>query len=78
MVLRIHLASPIGAESAPGFAYKRRARRSAINISCDLYIAQILLALRRSHRFVYFPELAYNLGSADRKRKYGKIKMKSK
>jgi hypothetical protein len=62
MVLQIHLASPIGAESAPSFSYKSRARRSAINLSCDLYIAQ----------------LAYNLGSTDRKWKYGKIKMKSK
>jgi hypothetical protein len=31
LALRIHLASPIGEESAPRFAYKRRERPSAIN-----------------------------------------------
>ncbi len=74
----MRLALPIGTESESRFAYKHRARRSAINISCDVYIAQIPLALRRLHRFTYFPELAYNLGSTDRKRKYRQIKMKSK
>ncbi len=74
----MRLASPIGAESAPRFAYKRRAQHSAINISCAVYIGPVLLALSRSYRFSYFPELAYNLGSTDRKRKYCKTKMKSK
>jgi hypothetical protein len=36
------------------------------------------MALCRSHRFIIFLELTYNLGSTDQKRKYGKTKMKSK
>jgi hypothetical protein len=39
----LRLAAPKGAESAPRFAYKCRAQRSAINISCAVYIEPILL-----------------------------------
>jgi hypothetical protein len=53
--------------------------RSANNSSCGSYIAPILLALRRLHGFSLIdPEIAYKLDSTDRKRKYGKSKMKSK
>ncbi len=48
------LASPIGAESAPCFTYKHRTQHSAINISYAVYIAPILLVIRRSYRFTYF------------------------
>jgi hypothetical protein len=69
----------IGAESATRFTYKCMVNRSAINISCAIYIAPILLALHCSYTISHiFLELAYNLGSTDRKQKYGKTKMKSK
>jgi hypothetical protein len=67
--LQMRITSPKGAESAHRFAYKRRAQRSAIQYYWR-YVARTTLPI--------FPELAYNLGSTDRKRKYGKTKMKSK
>jgi hypothetical protein len=54
LALRICLALPIGAKSAPRFAYKHRVQRSAINISCAVYIAQLFLVLSRSYSFTYF------------------------
>jgi hypothetical protein len=75
LALRMRIASPIGADSVPCFAYKCEAQRSGINMSCFVNIEPILMALRASP---IFPELAYNLGSTDRKRINGKTKMKSK
>jgi hypothetical protein len=71
----MHLASPMGAESAPRFAYKCMAQRNAIIISCAVQYYWRYVAHTASP---IFPELAYNLGSIDGKRKYGKTKMKSK
>ncbi len=78
LALQMCLVLPIGVESAPHFTYKCRAHRSAINISCDIYIAQILLGYVARTTSPTFSELAYNLGSTNRKQKYGKIKMKPK
>jgi hypothetical protein len=61
---KICRASPIGTAKAPRFAFKHRDRCCANN---GFYIASLLC-----------PELAYKFGSTDQKRKYGKIKMKSK
>jgi hypothetical protein len=54
LALRISLPSPKGEESVPRFAYKRRAQRSTINVSCDVYIAQTLLALCRAPLCLFF------------------------
>jgi hypothetical protein len=53
LALRKRPASPQGAASAQRFAYKRRAHRSANNISFVFYVAPMVLALSRSHRFTY-------------------------
>jgi hypothetical protein len=53
LALRKHPASPKGAASAQRFAYKRRAHRSANNISFIFYVTLIVLALSHLHRFTY-------------------------
>jgi hypothetical protein len=77
LALQKRPASPKGVANAHRFAYKRRAQRSANNISSVFNIARLLLAVAHTASLI-FPELTYNLGSTDRKWKYGKIKMKSK
>jgi hypothetical protein len=54
LVLQIRPALPKGAANVPRFANKCQMSRSAINKSCAIYIAQIVLALSRSYRFTYF------------------------
>jgi hypothetical protein len=44
----------IYAANSPHFAYKRRVQCSANNIISGLHIASILLALCRTHRFIYY------------------------
>jgi hypothetical protein len=75
VALRMRLTSPIGSDSVPCFAYRCRAQCSGINMSCFVNIEPILLAVRASP---IFPELAYNVGSTDRKQINGKTKIKSK
>jgi hypothetical protein len=56
-------------------------RRPASPLSAGIDVAPITDSIWRdvAHRDSLFcPELAYKFGSTDRKRKYGKIKMKSK
>ncbi len=77
LALRIRPASPIGAASDPRFAYKGRMSRSANNSSFGSYIAPIYWRYVACTALPIDPELAYNLDSTDRKRKYGKTKTKS-
>jgi hypothetical protein len=51
---KIHKNIIIGAMNAPRFAYKCKAQRSTNDISCVFYIAPVLLALSRSHRFTCY------------------------
>ncbi len=65
----------IGAAKVPHFAFKRRVQRTANNVSTQRqyswrHVAHSALPI--------YPELAYNLGSTDWKRNYGKNKMKAK
>jgi hypothetical protein len=71
------------------FAYWRGERYPASPISAECHAAPIIIAVSAIKRQFYWryvarttspfdPELAYNFNSTDRKRKYGKTKMKSK
>ncbi len=65
-LLPIRHVSLIGTAKAPRFAFKRRERCSANTVGTTSIEVFRLLG----------PELAYKFSSTDRKRKYGKDKMK--